>query len=241
MSILADFKPHSPTRSCYDICMIQFDDRLLDTRVDSLRRKEEEDVIATLAPRYGIPYINLHGITIDVEALNLLSEQKAREAEIAIFARHQKTLSVAVRNPQSPKTIAEIEALKQSGYTVESRLVSLISLEHAWERYKDTVVATAEKKGVLDIDPDAVRTYSKEIRSHLDASTRLLQIQATHNAEKISRTIEVLFGGALALGASDIHIEPERTNVRFRYRIDGVLWDVTSVASVLYQPLASRL
>ncbi len=35
--------------------------------------------------------------------------------------------------------------------------------------------------------------------------------------------------GALSLGASDIHLEPEESGVRMRYRLDGVLVEVVDV------------
>ena len=37
---------------------------------------------------------------------------------------------------------------------------------------------------------------------------------------------EIVLAGALATGASDIHIEPEETQVRLRYRLDGVLHNI---------------
>jgi type II secretory ATPase GspE/PulE/Tfp pilus assembly ATPase PilB-like protein len=221
--------------------MPQFDDRLINTRVEGLRHQEEEGLIKVMAPRYGLQYADLHGMTIDVEALNLVPEAAAREAELAIFARHNTALSIAVRNPQNPSTVASLERLRASGYQAACYLVSLTSLEHAWERYADSVATAAEKKGVLDVDPEAIAAYSKNIASHLDVATKVLEIQASNNAEKVSHTIEVLFGGALALAASDIHVEPERDAVRLRYRLDGVLWDVTNLSRDIYHPLASRL
>jgi type II secretory ATPase GspE/PulE/Tfp pilus assembly ATPase PilB-like protein len=50
-----------------------------------------------------------------------------------------------------------------------------------------------------------------------------------------------MFAGALALRASDIHIEPEETNIRLRYRLDGVLHDVIGMQRVIYERMISRL
>src|SRR5690606_15520408 len=41
--------------------------------------------------------------------------------------------------------------------------------------------------------------------------------------------------------ASDVHIEPERNDIRLRYRIDGVLFDVASIGRDLYTSIISRL
>ena len=55
--------------------MIEFDDKSTNTKVDDLRRSEEEKLIQALAPQYGFDYINLHGYTINPEALILLPEK----------------------------------------------------------------------------------------------------------------------------------------------------------------------
>ena len=221
--------------------MPQFDDTIINTRVSDLHHKEEEALISTMAEKYGIQYANLHGVTIDVEALRLIPEAIARAAEIAIFSRKNKSLSIGVRNPQNPHTVEQIASLKNSGYDTTSFLVSLQSLNHAWERYADAHSSAPEKKGVLDVNPDAIEALSKEITSHLDVQTKVLEIQASNNAEKVSHVIETAFGGALALGASDIHIEPEKHGIRLRYRLDGVLWDVTDLDQGIYKLLNSRL
>jgi type IV pilus assembly protein PilB len=47
--------------------------------------------------------------------------------------------------------------------------------------------------------------------------------------------------GALSLGASDIHIEPEADTVRMRYRVDGVLADVLTMDGATYKLILSRI
>jgi len=221
--------------------MPQFDDSLINTKIATLRHKEEEDIVNSMSSKYGLQYADLKGMAIDVEALRLLDESVSRNAEVAIFLRRNKALSIGVRNPQNPKTIERLGMLEKSGYDVTSYLVSLPSLEHAWGRYKDSHQTTAEKKGVLDVDPSAIEALSKEIASHLDVQTKILEIQSSNNAEKVSYIIETAFGGALALNASDIHIEPEKHGIRLRYRVDGVLRDVTDLDQDIYHLLNSRI
>jgi type IV pilus assembly protein PilB len=221
--------------------MPQFDDKRIADRVSDLRQKEAEALVQTMASQRGIQYVDLHGITIDVEALRLIPEEAAREAEMAVFLRQNKTLSVAIRNPESPRVRDALKALESDGYTILSFMVSRPSLEYAWERYADTRYTVAEKRGILDVDPDAIGALAKEIQTPLDVQTKVLEIQAARSAEKVSHTIETIFGGALALSASDIHIEPEKHDIRLRYRIDGVLWDITDLEKAIYQQLNSRL
>jgi type IV pilus assembly protein PilB len=50
-----------------------------------------------------------------------------------------------------------------------------------------------------------------------------------------------MISGALALNASDVHVEPEEKDVRIRYRLDGVLIDILKFDRDTYKLLLSRI
>jgi len=60
---------------------------------------------------------------------------------------------------------------------------------------------------------------------------------------KISATkmLEILIAGALKIGASDIHFEPETEKVRLRYRLDGVLSDIVAIDVLSYEKILNRV
>ncbi len=53
--------------------------------------------------------------------------------------------------------------------------------------------------------------------------------------------LEILFAGAVALRASDVHFEPEENGARLRLRIDGLLHDVAAIPTSFYKLLSSRI
>jgi len=57
----------------------------------------------------------------------------------------------------------------------------------------------------------------------------------------IIRMVNVLIQNAIKQVASDIHVEPDRRQVRVRYRIDGVLYEVMTLPKFAHAPLISRL
>ena len=67
------------------------------------------------------------------------------------------------------------------------------------------------------------------------------QINSINNSKRVTETLELILAGALGLRASDIHIEPEKTVVRLRYRLDGVLQDIFDIDRYIYDRLISRL
>jgi type II secretory ATPase GspE/PulE/Tfp pilus assembly ATPase PilB-like protein len=221
--------------------MAQFDDTRTQANLEELHHKEEERLIQALAPKYGYPYVNLHEASIDVDALKLVPEKDARLAELAVFAKGNGSVSIAIRNPQNVLLSGILEKFKKEKLIPALYLASLESLAHAWERYRDMERSTAEVKGVLDVDPELIQKFVGEIRSHLDVGSRIAGILRENSAVRTSKIIGVVFGGALSLNASDIHIEPEALAVRVRYRLDGVLFDVCDIPKESAGHIISRL
>ena len=59
--------------------------------------------------------------------------------------------------------------------------------------------------------------------------------------EDTTNILSTILSGAIVLNASDIHIEPEKENVKIRVRIDGMLCDVIFIDFKIYNPLVSRI
>lgn len=221
--------------------MTQFDDTRTNVRLSELHHKEEERLIQALAPKYGYQYVNLHEVSIDSDALKLLSESESRQGELAIFARGNEKISVAIRNPKNPETLTLLQKIESLGLAPQIYLASLDSIGHAWERYHDIQKSTVQTQGVLDVDPESIRASASEIKTHLDVAGAIALLTRENSVTRTSKTIAVIFGGALALNASDIHIEPEAMAVRIRYRLDGVLFDVCDIDKEVARQIVSRL
>lgn len=221
--------------------MVQFNDTELNDTLTDLREKEAERATATLAPQLGYEYIDLHGYTINPEALAAVPEDLARKANLTGFQILQKTLSVAVLDPRRAETKAALQQLQSDGYTLHVYMTSTSSIEHAWLRYKDITTTTAERKGVFEISAEDIVSLTKRINRKEDVGMILKEISTANNNYRISATLELIFAGALALRASDIHIEPEDNAIRVRYRFDGVLHDVVDIDNYMYGRMMSRL
>lgn len=221
--------------------MPKFDEHVLQSeKFTEFRKGEEESLIRSLSKQYGYAYINLKGITINPEALLAVPKERAEAAKLVAFELKNKRLSVAVRNPND-KITKELLAELEQQWQLTVFMCSTMSLEHAWSRYADQKATTAVKKGVLDIDPAEITKLQGKLNSPEKIKAQLLDIKTLNTARRISSTLEVLFAGAFGLGASDIHIEPEETGVRVRYRLDGVLHDILDLERAVYERLTSRI
>lgn len=222
--------------------MPQFNDAAANAKLTELRHREEESLVQALAPRYGHQYVDLTGMPIDVDALQILTEDESRAAESAIFAKGSAgAVSLAIRNPNHPGVTPLIERLTKEGHTPTIFMVSMQSLEHAWNRYHEAKATAPEAHGVLDIRVDIIREQMEKIKTYLDVSAGVATVAKGNDSDKISQVIELIFAGALALKASDVHIEPAQTSTRIRYRLDGVLSEIVDIDKYLSDHIVTRI
>jgi type II secretory ATPase GspE/PulE/Tfp pilus assembly ATPase PilB-like protein len=212
-----------------------------DQRLDEFRRKEEEDIVRILATRYGFNFIDLKTIPINTEALRIVEENVAREAKMAVYDKVNKKLKIALFSPKNEKAVIVLKQLEYAGYQAEVSMTTTISLEKAWNAYKEISSSTASTAGTFDISSDQVVTYMNSIKNIDDVSAIIKEILFLKKTYKISKMMESMIAGALALSASDIHIEPEEEYVRIRFRLDGVLITVFDFDHETYELLLSRV
>ena len=212
-----------------------------DQKLDELKRKEEEELAMILSKKYGIEYRDLTRVSINVNALQLIPEAQSREAEVAGFDLTGSKLFLGVRSPAHPKLAALREGLEKKNFVITEFMVSRDSLARAWEHYKDLSFASSSKRGVIDVSPEELKKAIAEIHSVEDIKKSISVVNKMEHVYRISKILEVILAGAFAVGASDIHIEPEDKSVRMRYRLDGVLNDIASFDPETHALLLSRL
>ncbi len=221
--------------------MVTFADAEEQKRLDFLRKREEEELAQVLSSKYGVAYVDLSLIPINVDALRVITEAEAKEVEAAAFGRVGKKLSVAVRAPEAPKVKALVAKLTELGYDVTLYMCSQESLKRAFMRYADLSYATESKAGVFELSNEELEQLVTSVTSLQDIGKLISEAIELKKAYRITRILEVILAGGLATGASDVHFEPEEKAVRLRYRLDGVLVDVLTFDHETYRLTLSRL
>jgi type IV pilus assembly protein PilB len=221
--------------------MITFDEDRQNQALDELRKKEAEDLARTLAGKAGLQYINLAAVPIDNDGLRLIPETVSKEAGIAVFDSIGKRLKVAVLSVENEKTKQSIAELEAKGYLPTVYLVTLQSLKKAWDQYRDLSYATESKGGAIEISSEEIQKFASQLKSLSDITGLIKGILSEKKSYQISRMLEATLAGALSLGASDIHIEPQEKTIRLRYRLDGVLHDILDFDAQTFSLILSRI
>lgn len=220
---------------------ISFDEEKQGKRLDEFKRREEEDVAQIVAARHGLEYVDLAPVPINMDALRLVTEAEARASLIAPFSLIGHRAKIAVVSPLNEKSIVAIDAIKNKGYEVTLVVASPISLEKVWGRYSDLTFATVTKAGALDISSEDIKDFVGRIHTIDDVRAQMTEILKLKKGFRISKILEIVLSGALATKASDVHIEPEETYSRLRFRLDGVLTDIMQFDLETYNLILSRI
>lgn len=216
-------------------------DKESQAKLDAIQQHEEEELITVLSQKYGLTHTNLADVPISVEALRLIPEKVAHNAEVVAFQKKDKEISVGIRTPNNPLSQQAIHNLEERGYEVETHMVSRASLEHAWVHYKDITFAVETESGVLDVSSDEIRKLLEELTSLVATREAIEKVLGMKKIYRITRMLEIIIAGAVANGTSDIHLEPENEQVRLRFRLDGVLADAAKIDPETYKAVLIRV
>lgn len=221
--------------------MIEFNEDKQNRKIGELLKREEEELVQLLSAKYGIDYVDLTVTLINTDALRLIDETTARASKTAAYALVNKRVKVAARIPESDAAKEVLAGLKEKGFEPELAICSTASLEKAWASYKDLSFALETKAGSLEVSSEeiaAIVQKTKDLPSIVKILEDMLSMKKSY---RVSRIFETILAGALATGASDVHIEPEEEYIRLRYRLDGVLVHVTDFDRDTYHLLLSRI
>lgn len=219
-----------------------FEEEKQNKQLDDLHKLEEEQLVAILAEsKYGLPYVNLSRLGIDNEALRAIDEKSSREMNVAPFKLSGKNIMIALRSPSKDLISKLKEQMERENLVPAFYMASMASLNKVWDRYKEISMAESSKVGGLDISAEILRETAKNIEKMKDVEKSVKEALIGNQAHKISRMLEIILAGAIAVQASDVHIEAQENQARLRLRLDGVLQDVMFFDLSIYHLLNSRI
>jgi type IV pilus assembly protein PilB len=223
----------------------------------------DEQITALLSKQYGVPAINLAQFKIDLTIVKLVPTETARKYQIIPLSRSGSTLTIAMTDPTNVFAMDDIKFM--TGYTVEPVVASEIAIGDAIEKYypsgKSGSATAGGAKGGKPGAPGAVTGSTLEMASRgleelqnslgagaddVEVLEELQEISAEALARQgedapVVRLVNVVLMSAIQKGASDIHIEPYEKELRVRYRIDGILYNIMAPPMKYRDAIVSRV
>lgn len=204
---------------------------------------DEHQLVAYLSKQYGVPAINLDQFDISLEILKAVSRETAIKHKLIPINKSGSTLVVAMSDPSN---IFAVDDLKfATGNNIEVVVTSERSIRNAIERFYGSQQEWEEAQKAQE-STDAVDRLLGDLDDFMIEISGEEMID-TNDLEKASEEAPViklvnhLLMDSIRKGASDIHIEPYEKQLRVRYRIDGVLYDIMHPPLKLKNAVCSRI
>jgi type IV pilus assembly protein PilB len=178
-----------------------------------------------LAERYGLDHLDLGVFQVDMAAANLVSTTVAKRYQtVPVAFTDKRTLLVAMADPSNVLAVDDIAIM--TGYEIRVAVAppdDIASLISRLDRLEDVVGEGAE---VLEDGDDGAEVVA---------------LHETSEDAPVIKLVNQLVGQAVERGASDIHLAPDGRELRVRFRVDGVLQDITSVQRRMAAGVISRI
>ncbi len=189
----------------------------------------QEQVTRALAIHFQLPFANLGKHVIPQDIIDAVPKEVALEHSIVPVARKGRTLVIAMGDPLDFFTIDNLRFILST--EVDCALATPEAVEEALDDYYRLAGGYDSVLGA-DAGSDDDVEFGRGDYAGDDNEA---------NEAPVIKLVHMIIANALKDGASDIHIEPMESDLRVRYRVDGVCRVMDSPPKKLQGPVISRL
>ena len=185
-----------------------------------------DDYFRNIVARYlNVPLVELEENKIDVNVLNLLPEEIARQKRALPFFRGEDgSISVALEDPSN---LVDLEFLERY---LKARIIPYLTSENSLNI------------GFSLYGKSTVQNFKKVIEDNIKLSLRS-KSKGDDAAQDVPivAIVDNVISYALSLRSSDIHMEVFKDYIIMRYRIDGVLHEILRVPKEVHPAIVARI
>ena len=189
----------------------------------------EEDILKALSEQLNFPLYNPDEFPLDTHLKDLVPQDVARENRLVPLTFEEGVLYCALLDPNNFRALDTVEETCRC--QVEPVLCTKADFVRLFSAVYGEYSAFSEMLGEIDADtaPDAGR-----------ADEEVITTNAVDDVPVI-RLVNLILSEGVKVGASDIHINPEKTTVNVRYRVEGMLRKASEVPLKLAPSVVSRI
>jgi type IV pilus assembly protein PilB len=177
-----------------------------------------------LAERYGLDHLDLGVFSVDMGAANLVTTAAAKRYQaVPVAFVDKRTLLVAMTDPSNVLAVDDIAIM--TGFEVRVAVAApedIAALISRLDRLDDVVAATGELAGE-------------------EAQAEVVELHESDDDAPVIKLVNQIVAQAVEQGASDVHLSPDGKETRVRFRVDGVLHDITTVPRKMGPGVVSRV
>jgi type IV pilus assembly protein PilB len=181
-----------------------------------------------IAERYGLDHVDLSVYSVDMAAANLLPLASARRYQaVPVGYADTHTLLVAMADPANVLAADDIKIA--TGLQTRMVVADSADIDSLLRRLNSLQSAVSE---------------AVEDETGQEEDGALESISGLHASAEDAPVVKLVYsilGQAVNEGVSDIHFEPERDDMRVRFRVDGILHEAAHVPRRMVSAVISRI
>ncbi len=179
-----------------------------------------------IAERYGLDHLDLTAFNVDMTAANLINSSAAKRYEaVPVGYVGERGLVVAMADPANVLAVDDIALM--TGFEVRAAVAS-----------REDIAGLISRLTRLD---DVVANASIESEEADGGQAEIVDLRESADEAPVIKLVNQIIAQAVDQGASDIHLSPDGTQLRVRFRIDGVLAETATVPRRMVNGVISRV
>ncbi|MFP5360832.1 MAG: GspE/PulE family protein [Actinomycetes bacterium] len=185
----------------------------------------EGQLVRALASQVGMEFVELADYPVDRSAVAMVPAAVCRRHTVLPIAVEDGIIKVAMSNPGNVVAVDDI------------RTITRLQVSPVVASFED-VVSAIDRYCRADTE---LEDLQESIEGEVNIDDEDLGGTALEDDAPIVRFVNLLITQAVQDRASDIHIEPAESDLRVRYRIDGVLHEMQRAPKAITGGVISRL
>ena len=189
---------------------------------------KKRDLAQALEDQLGVPFHDLSGQRVPSDIASLVPENLVRMYRAVPFDLQENTVYVAMADPLN---MTAIESM---------RLVTGLEIKPFFSPEEDVLMATNQ---VFDGRAAAYKAIedTNGLSQENGEQIAVRELERMVEDAPVVRLVDSIIQGGVTGAASDIHVEPQERQVRVRYRVDGILYEVMQIPKRLQSAVISRI
>jgi len=190
----------------------------------------EEDLVSFISAKLELPRVELENYLIDPKIIELVPEELARKHEIIPAFKIGNRLTCAMIDPWNIFALDEVRM--KTNFVIEPAVATEIEIKRALDQYYGA-------KGTME---DFIKTIDeKKLGIKEGDELDVKRLQGIVEEPVVIRLVNLIIMKAVQERASDVHIEPEEDVLKARFRVDGMLHEVSAPPKHLQSAIISRI
>lgn len=182
-----------------------------------------------LSEQFEVPYHDISPERIPAQIVRLLPETFVRKRTLAPVRIREGWMLLAMEAPDDIEAISEVELI--TGYKVDPVVSLGTDILKVIERGFDGRISALQT--AVDIRIDELEQARRNGELTIETSD--------DDDAPVVRLVKSILLGAVNAGASDIHLEPHKPQMRIRYRVDGQLQQVMTIPKDSEEAVVGRI